>query len=98
MPLDWTAEHEELSHARWLMTDGRMLEIQVESLWEDGWDWQVWDSAGQVEVRYGLAETQAAAKSKAEVALEIVVCEQKMVRFIPRAPAIISAFGHRFTD
>ena len=46
-----------------------MLHLQVESLWEDGWDWHVWDSSGRLDPRYGLAVSLDAAKARAELAL-----------------------------
>ena len=67
--LDWTREHQELHHTRWRLGGGDVLHMQVESLWEDGWDWHVWDSSSQLDPRYGLAASLDAAKARAELAL-----------------------------
>ena len=69
MTLEWTCEHEELHHARWRLGGGDVLHMQVESLWEHGWDWHVWDSSGWLDPRYGLAASLDAAKARAELAL-----------------------------
>jgi len=39
---------------------------------ETGWDWHVWDVSGLIQQRYGLADTLAEAKEKAERALEVL--------------------------
>ena len=70
MTLDWTSEYEELHHAHRALGKGNVLHMQVEGLWEDGWDWHVWDSSGQLDPRYGLADSMEAAKARAEGALD----------------------------
>ena len=69
MTFEWTREHEELHHTRWRLGGGDVLHMQVESLWEHGWDWHVWDSSGWLDPRYGLAASLDAAKACAELAL-----------------------------
>lgn len=70
---EWREAHNELHHARWSLGSGRVIGLQVESLLECGWDWHVWDSAGMLDPRYGLADTVEAAKAQAEVALDAMV-------------------------
>ena len=62
---------------RLLCVDGgiNMLRMQVTSLGESGWDWQVWDQAGHRRQQYGLADTLEEAKTKAEGKLEVLVQE-----------------------
>ena len=88
--LDWTCEHEELHHARWALGTGAVLHMQVESLWEDGWDWHVWDSSGRLDPRYGLMDSVEAAKARAEVALDGMLAVLGVGRPVP--PLALSQF------
>ena len=51
------------------------LHVAVESLGENGWDWHVWDLSRQVRQQYGLADTLAEAKRKAEAVAELMAQE-----------------------
>lgn len=51
------------------------LHVAVEGLGENGWDWHVWDMSRQVRQQYGLANTLAEAKRKAETAAELMAQE-----------------------
>lgn len=51
------------------------LHLAAESLGENGWDWHVWDMSRQVRQQYGLADTLAEAKRKAEIAAELMAQE-----------------------
>ena len=51
------------------------LHLQVESLGESGWDWNVWEQFGCVRQRYGLADSLTDAKEKAEAALDALAWE-----------------------
>ncbi len=48
------------------------LHLAAESLGESGWDWHVWDMSRKVRQQYGLADTLAEAKHKAEAAAELM--------------------------
>lgn len=77
---EWTQEHEEVHHARRGLVTGTVLHMQVESLWEHGWDWHVWDSSGRRDPRYGLAASLDMAKARAEVALAGMLAELDLHR------------------
>ena len=81
-PFDWTCEHEELYHTRWRLGGGDVLHVQVESLWEHGWDWHVWDSSGRLDPRYGLADSLEAAKARAEMALDGMLAALGLSRLV----------------
>jgi len=69
MAMDWVSDEGEVYSAeRWLGARGT-IHLTVESLGETGWDWHIWDTAGGVQQRYGLADTLEEAKAKAERAL-----------------------------
>lgn len=78
MLIQWVTEEGEVHHAeRHLSARGNavVLRMQVESLGESGWDWHVWEQSGRGQQRYGLADTLAEAKAKAEVALDAFAWE-----------------------
>ena len=68
----WVTDEGEAHHAeQQLNVRGSVvaLHMQVESLGESGWDWNVWEPSGCVRQRYGLADTLDEAKARAEGAL-----------------------------
>jgi hypothetical protein len=72
MPVQWVTDEGEMHHAEWpLSVRGKVvvLYMQVESLGESGWDWNMWELSGCVRQRYGLADTLDKAKAKVEGAL-----------------------------
>ena len=68
MMLDWKLEDHELLSAQAPLGHYGLLHLAVESLAGTGWDWHVWDNARRVAPRYGVAETMAGAKQRAELA------------------------------
>ena len=48
------------------------LRLRVENLGEAGWNWHVWDHPGRGQQQYGLTDTLAEAKAKAESALDAI--------------------------
>ena len=78
----WVTDDGEMHHAKWrLSTGGTMvvIHLQVESLGDYGWDWNVWESSGCVQQRYGLAGTLDEAKAKAESTLGCLVRELSLL-------------------
>ena len=78
MLVQWVTNEGEIHNAeRVLRARGGfiVLYMQVESLGESGWDWHVWDMSRQVRQQYGLADTLAEAKRKAEAAAELMTQE-----------------------
>ena len=72
MPGQWTMDDGEMHYAkRQLSTRGKVvvLHMQVETLGEIGWDWNVWELSGCIQQRYGLSDTLDEAKANAEGAL-----------------------------
>ena len=72
MLLQWVTDKDKVHHAELrLSARGNVvaLHMQVETLGENGWDWNVWEQSGCVRQRYGLADTLDEAKAKAEGAL-----------------------------
>ena len=72
MLLQWVTDKSKVHHAELhLSKRGNVvaLHMQVETLGENGWDWNVWEQSGCVRQRYGLADTLDEAKAKAEGAL-----------------------------
>ncbi len=72
MLAQWVTDEGEAHHAeQQLNVRGSVvvLHMQVESLGESGWDWNVWEASGCVRQRYGLADTLDEAKARAEGAL-----------------------------
>ena len=76
--------------AQWVMDKGKVhyaeqqlsvrgnivvLHLQVETLGESGWDWNVWEPSGYVRQRYGLTNTLDEAKARAEGALDSLAWE-----------------------
>ena len=78
MLVEWETDEGEVHYAKRVLSargNAVVLHMQVESLGESGWDWHVWDSAGQVQQRYGLADGLVEAKAKAEGALDALAWE-----------------------
>jgi hypothetical protein len=71
----WETDEGELHHAVRSLAGRSVLHLQVESLGEHGWDWHVWEQSGRGQQRYGLADSLAAAKAKAEAALDALARE-----------------------
>jgi len=71
----WMTDGDELHYAARLLGARGTLHMQVDSLGESGWDWHVWEQLGRGQQRYGLADTLAEAKSKAEGALAVLTRE-----------------------
>ncbi len=72
MLLQWVTDKGKVQHAELhLSARGNVVapHMQVETLGENGWDWNVWEQSGCVRQRYGLADTLDEAKAKAEGAL-----------------------------
>lgn len=73
MLVRWVTDDGEVHHAeRTLAVKGNVvvLHMQVESLGESDWDWHVWDQSGREQQRYGLVDTLAQAKARAEGAVD----------------------------
>ncbi len=75
MLVHWMTDGDGLHYAAQLLGARGTLHMQVDSLGESGWDWQVWEQLGRGQQRYGLADTLAEAKSKVEGALAVLTRE-----------------------
>ncbi len=75
MLVEWETEEGEVHRAEQSLGERHALNLQVESLGEHGWDWHVWEQSGRGQQRYGLADSLAAAKAKAEAALDALARE-----------------------
>ncbi len=75
MLVNWMTDGDGLYYAARLLGARGILHMQVDSLGESGWDWHVWEQLGRGQQRYGLADTLAEAKSKAEGALAVLTRE-----------------------
>ena len=68
----WVMDKGEVHHAeRQLTVHGNIvvLHMQIGSLGENGWDWNIWEQSGCTRQRYGLADTLDEAKAWAEGAV-----------------------------
>ena len=73
--VDWQTNEGEVHHAECPFGTQGVLHLQVADLGECGWDWHVWEQSGRGQQRYGLADTLAEAKAKAECALDGLALE-----------------------
>lgn len=75
MLVHWMTDGDGLHYAGRLLGACGTLHMQVDSLGESGWDWHVWEQSGRGQQRYGLADSLAAAKARAEAALDALAQE-----------------------
>ena len=75
MTLHWASEDGELHSARRSPGEAATVHAVVESLAETGWDWHVWDRAGLMPPRCGVAATLDEAKAQADRALAALLAK-----------------------
>jgi hypothetical protein len=82
MTLCWAAEDGVFHCAEMKLGEEGALRVLVQGVGGLYWDWQAWDEAQRVESRWGLADTLADAKARAERALA------EMASQISQAPTL----------
>ncbi len=75
MLVHWLTDGGEVHYAGWVLGGQGVLHLEVVGLGESGWDWHVWEQSGRGQQRYGLADSLAAAKARAEAALDALARE-----------------------
>ena len=73
MVVEWLSEDGQVYSADRSLERFGTIHLMVESLGEMGWDWHVWETAGRLQQRYGLADTLLEAQVKARSALADIV-------------------------
>ncbi len=73
MVVDWASDEGEVYFAEKPLGALGTMHLTAQSLGEIGWDWHIWDAAGRLQQRYGLADTLSEAQAKAVRALADVV-------------------------
>lgn len=63
----WNDANRNLQSAQVRLDIGGDVYLTVECLGRSGWDWLVWDESCQFIPRYGVADTDAAARHQAEL-------------------------------
>lgn len=101
MVLRWVSEEGEFFSAERPLGGKGTVHAVVESLGGAGWDWHVWDTAGRVQQRYGVADTLDEAMERAERALpDLLVALADQLRYAKRRqdPSHHVALGRSITE